>query len=122
MNLELLRTETVTASYNRRSTCLHLIVLGDLKSTTTPAQHRDVFFILAHNQVVALDVHAVELDLRAATMIDSLGLNLVIAVLKWSRQRNAKLSILVEKRGVYATMLAVGLERQLDLVYREPAV
>ncbi len=54
-------------------------------------------------------------------MVDSLGLNLVIAVLKWSKQRGATLRIIVGKRGVYSTMLAVGLERQAELIHTEPS-
>ena len=89
---------------------------GDLKSTTTAALHRDVFAILAHDSARSLQITTVELDISAATMVDSLGLNLVIAVLKWSKHRDASLRIIVGKRAVHSTMLAVGLDRQAELV------
>ena len=53
-------------------------------------------------------------------MVDSLGLNLVISVLKWSKQRGASFRIIVGKRGVYSTMLAVGLDRQAELINTAP--
>ena len=68
----------------------------------------------------SLSITVVELDLSTATMVDSLGLNLVIAVLKWSKQRGAAFRIIVGKRGVYSTMLAVGLDRQAELINTDP--
>jgi anti-anti-sigma regulatory factor len=113
--------ETATPLYDTQSSCLRLSVAGDLKSTTTAALHRDVFAILAHDHTRSLSITVVELDISAASMVDSLGLNLVIAVLKWSKQRGAALRIIVGKRGVYSTMLAVGLERQAELINTEPS-
>jgi anti-anti-sigma regulatory factor len=121
VNIDIPRTETVTPLYNTQSACLQLTVAGDLKSTTTAALHRDVFAILAHDYARSLSISIVELDISAATLVDSLGLNLVIAVLKWSQQRGAALRIIVNKRGVYSTMLAVGLDRQAELINTDPS-
>ncbi len=121
MNIPIPNTETATPFYNTQSSCLQLSVAGDLKSTTTAALHRDVFAILAHDHTRSLLIKVVELDISSATMVDSLGLNLVISVLKWSKQRAATLRIIVGKRGVYSTMLAVGLDRQAELINTEPS-
>ena len=119
MNIDIPRTETVKPLYNTQTSCLQLTLAGDLKSTTTAALHRDVFSILAHEYARSLQITQVELDISNATMVDSLGLNLVVSVLKWSKQRGAQLRILVGKRGVYSTMLAVGLDRQAELITTE---
>jgi anti-anti-sigma regulatory factor len=120
VNIDIPPTETVTPLYDTQSTCLQLTVAGDLKSTTFEALHRDVFAILAHEYARSLSITVVELDIRAASLVDSLGLNLVIAVLKWGQHRGATLRILVGKRGVYSTMLAVGLDRQAELINTAP--
>jgi len=120
VNIDIPHTETVTPLYNTQTSCLQLSVAGDLKSTTTAALHRDVFAILAHDYARSLSIAVVELDISAATMVDSLGLNLVISVLKWSKQRGASFRIIVSKRGVYSTMLAVGLDRQAELINTDP--
>ncbi|MCS6243148.1 MAG: hypothetical protein H2172_04710 [Opitutus sp.] len=120
MNIDIPHTETVKPLYITQTSCLQLTVAGDLKSTTTAALHRDVFAILAHDYARSLSITVVELDISAATMVDSMGLNLVIAVLKWSKHREAILRILVGKRGVYSTMLAVGLDRQAELINTDP--
>ena len=54
-------------------------------------------------------------------MVDSLGLNLIISVLKWGKQRDAQLRIKIGKRGVYSTLLAVGLDRQAELINIDPS-
>ncbi len=120
MNIAIPHTETVTPLYNTQSSCLQLAVAGDLISTTTAALHRDVFVILAHDYARSLSITVVELDISAATLVDSLGLNVVISVLKWSKQRGAAFRIIVGKRGVYSTMLAVGLDRQAELINTAP--
>ena len=116
VNIDIPRTETVTPHYDTQACCLQLTVPGDIKSTTTAALHRDVFAILAHDVTRSLSLKVIELDISAATMVDSLGLNLVISVLKWGKQRDAQLRIRIGKRGVYSTMLAVGLDRQAELI------
>ena len=116
MNIALPRTETVVSEFDKPSATLRLQVGGDVTSTTTGALHRDVQIILADEQTRALSIHRVELDLNAARMVDSLGLNLIITILKWAKNRDARLGIQVSKRGVYSTLLAVGLERQADLL------
>ncbi len=116
MNIDIPPSETVKSLYTTQTACLQLTLKGDLKSTTTAALHRDVFSVLAHESARTLQISVVELDILGASMVDSLGLNLIIAVLKWSQQRGAKMRILVGTRGVYSTMLAVGLERQAEVV------
>jgi anti-anti-sigma regulatory factor len=120
VNIAIPHTETVTPLYITQSACLQLVVAGDLKSTTTAALHRDAFAILAHDYARSLSITVVELDISAATMVDSLGLNLVISVLKRSKQRGAASRLIVGKRGVYSTMLAVGLDRQAELINTAP--
>lgn len=119
MNIGIPSSEAVKSLYCTQKSCLQLTLKGDLKSTTTAALHRDIFAVLDHESARTQYVSVVELDITGASMVDSLGLNLIIAVLKWSQQRGAKLRVLVGKRGVYSTMLAVGLERQSEVINSE---
>lgn len=115
MHRQLPRAETVAISFDTASGALGLVLAGDVKSTTVEALQRDAFALLAHERVRELEPRALVLDLRSAALVDSLGLNLVIAILRWARERNLPLAIELARRGVYLTMLAVGLERQADL-------
>jgi anti-anti-sigma regulatory factor len=65
-----------------------------------------------------LKVATVELDISSATIVDSLGLNLVLSVLKWANSSNAEARIIVGMRSVYEMLLAIGLEKHAQLIYR----
>jgi anti-anti-sigma regulatory factor len=99
---------------------LGLVLAGDVKSTTVADQQRDLFALLANELVRELDQRALVIDLRTAALVDSLGLNLIIALLRWARDRNLPLAIELAGRGVYLPMLAVGLDRQAKLRFQEP--
>ncbi len=115
MHQQLPRVGSVVLSFDQATGAIGLALAGDLKSTTVPELQRDVFALLAHDRLRELEARAVVLDLRSAAMVDSLGLNLIIAILRWARERNLSLAIELARRGVYMTMLAVGLERQTEL-------
>lgn len=113
------RAEKIALAFDRPSGALGLLVTGDVKSTTVAELQRDVFALLEHERVRELTPRLIALDLRAAGLVDSLGLNLIIAILRWARERNLPLAIDVGRRAVYLTMLAVGLDRQADLRFHE---
>ncbi len=116
MNIALPSTESVAADFDKINAILRIRFGGDLTSTTIAALHRDVQIILGDEHTRAMSIKRVELDMNSAKMVDSLGLNLVITLLKWAKNRDACLGIQISKRGVYSTLLAVGLERQANLV------
>ena len=119
MHLDLLKTATVKPSYTEETSCLHLTLEGDLKSTTIAEVRRDLATILKHEYVFLLKVALVELDISSAGIVDSLGLNLVLSVLKWAGNSNAEVRIIVGARSVYETLLAIGLDKHAQLIYRE---
>ena len=112
-------TGLVHSSYNPQTFCLQLTITGDLRSTTTPALHRDAFSILTQKYEIPPQISVVELDIKSATVVDSAGLNLVIAVVKWALQYNADARIIVGMRGVLAMMSAIGLDKHAQLIYHE---
>ena len=94
-------------------------VAGDLKSTTIDALQRDFADMLGSKNARLADLRVLELDLRDAAVIDSQGLNLLVGVLKGMKLRNVPVRAIVARRTVYLTMLAVGMDRQLELVFEE---
>jgi ABC-type transporter Mla MlaB component len=114
------KTPTITADYRWQEKALCLVFPGDVKSTTVESLHRDVFTVLADPGVRALEVTLLELDLTRAKVLDSLGLNLVVALHKLAQRRNENVKLRVGVRSVYLTCLAVGLDRQMDLCYEGP--
>jgi ABC-type transporter Mla MlaB component len=119
VHLDLLKTATVKPSYTEETTCLKLILVGDLKSTTIAEMRRDLGSILKHEYVFLLKITLVEVDISSAGIVDSLGLNLVLSVIKWAGTSSAEARIIVGTRGVYETLLAIGLDKHAQLIYRE---
>ena len=119
MHLDLLKTATVKPGYTEETTCLTLTLAGDIKSTTIAEMRRDLGTIIKHEYVFLLKIRLVELDISSAGMVDSLGLNLVLSVLKWAVTSNAEVRIIVGARGVYETLLAIGLDKHAELIFRE---
>ena len=118
MHLDLLKTSNVKPSFTEASACLHLVVEGDLKSTTIDAMRRDIGFILKHEYVSLLKIAVLELDISSAITVDSLGLNLVLSVLKWANNSGAEARVIVGMRSLYEMMVAIGLDKHAKLVYR----
>ncbi|MCS6243150.1 MAG: hypothetical protein H2172_04720 [Opitutus sp.] len=119
MHLDLLKTATVKPSYTEETTCLKLTLEGDLKTTTIAELRRDLATILKHEYVFLLKIALVEVDISSACIVDTVGLNLVLSVLKWAGTSNAEARIIVGARGVYETLLAIGLDKHAQVIYRE---
>ena len=112
-----LKFETLSGQYDAVECALKVRVQGDLKSTTVSALQRDFTAMLAADNVRLADLHVLELDLKDAVVIDSQGLNLMVTVLKLMKLREVPMRVRVDRRPVYLTLLSVGMDRQLELVF-----
>ncbi len=119
MNMELLATPNVKPHYITESACLQLTVLGDLKSTTVKVLHAEISSVIRHEYAFSLRVDVLELDISAAGIVDSLGLNLVLTLVKWATGNGAEIHIVVGARSVHDTLSAIGLERHAKFIYRD---
>jgi ABC-type transporter Mla MlaB component len=118
VHLDLLKTPNVKPSFTEAASCLLLVVEGDLKSTTIDEMRRDIGFILKHDYVFLLKIAVVELDISSAITVDSVGLNLVLSVLKWATNSSVEARVIVGMRSVYEMMLAIGLDKHAQIIYR----
>jgi len=91
-------------------------VTGDLVSTTTAAVRAEIDVLLAASSRLLEPGATLRLDLTAATMIDSVGLNLVVSLLKAVQTRGAKLQIAYSDQNVLRTLTFTRLDKQLELV------
>jgi len=87
---------------------------GDLISTSAGAV-RDALKQLLDAPDTLQGVHAVVLDLRAAAMIDSVGLNLIVAVLRASNRLGASMKIIHNDPNVNRILLFTRLDEQLEI-------
>jgi hypothetical protein len=119
VNIELLGTPNVKPSYNMQTGCLQLRVLVDLKSTTVKLLQSEISAIIKHEYAFSLKIESVELDITEARIVDSLGINLVLVLVKWATNNGAEVTLVVEVRSVFETLSAIGIQRLAKLVIRD---
>lgn len=89
---------------------------GDLTSTNAGAVRAAIGETLAGLDSAGASWHAVQLDLAAAKMVDSVGLNLVVGLLKQVQQRGARLQVTGANSNIVRAFTFTRLDRQVDLV------
>jgi ABC-type transporter Mla MlaB component len=67
-------------------------------------------------QVQQTPWRTLELDLSGAKMIDSMGLNFLVHILKWAKDRNAKSRILIRDRNLDRLLRFTRMNEHADVV------
>ena len=93
---------------------LTVIVPGDLLSTNAQALRVKIDEVLNSSKVGPGNTF--RLDLSRAKMVDSVGLNLVVSVLKEVQQRGARMQITCSNQNVLRTFIFIRLDQQIKLV------
>lgn len=76
-------------NYDIDDKSLYITVPGDILSTNVDSVRESIFDIIDSGQVTEGGFAKVTLDLTAAKMIDSAGLNLLVSILKVAKSKNA---------------------------------
>jgi anti-anti-sigma factor len=97
-------------------TALALKVSGDLVSTNAEAFRTEVGGILASADSAGRKWVLFSLDLTAAKMVDSVGLNLVVALLKRVQERGAKLQVTYSNPNVLRTFVFTRLDKHVEML------
>ena len=91
-----------------------MTVPGDILSTSTAAIREDLNSAIESFE--ARTASTLEIDARNASMIDSMGLNLVVSTLREATTRGLKLRLRVADRNVHRILLFTCLDRHLEVV------
>lgn len=95
---------------------LTLTFPGDVVSTNADVLRKQTFDILESETVTVSDWTTLKLDLRASKMIDSMGLNLLVSVIKLARNRNSKVIGHVGNTNVHRALCFTRLNTQMELI------
>lgn len=95
---------------------LTLTFAGDVLSTNVSTLRQEVFQYLESDEANRADWQTLQLDLRAAKQIDSMGLNLLVSIIKLARSRNAKVTGQIASLNVQRVLLFTRLNTQMELV------
>ncbi len=91
-----------------------LKVQGDLLSTNAKEIRASVEDLLAAPERVT-GLKSLVLDLTGASMIDSVGLNLIVAILRATKQAGGAMSIRHNNPNVHRILLFTRLDQQLEI-------
>jgi anti-anti-sigma factor len=99
--------------YTKRLT---LTTDGDILSSNSDIVRQQIFDLLESAAIRQANWETLELDLKSAKMIDSAGLNLIVAVIRHIKLRGSKLIATIASRDIQRTFLFTRLDKALDLV------
>jgi anti-anti-sigma factor len=98
---------------------LHLTFAGDLLSTNFDAISSEISEILGDPEIQAAEWNLLVLDLRSARLIDSMGLNLMVSLVKQVSPRQAKIKTLISSPTIQRTLVFARLEKYMEIVFEE---
>jgi|JI10StandDraft_1071094.scaffolds.fasta_scaffold704495_2 anti-anti-sigma factor len=88
---------------------------GDVLSTNVDGLRQAAFGLLEGERLKQAPWTTLKLDLTAAKMVDSAGLNLIVSIIKHAKNRGAAVRATVGNPNVYRTFIFTRLDKQLDL-------
>ena len=91
-------------------------VSGDLTSTTVGPVRLETDKLLMPDSVIAQGWTILRLDLTTAKMIDSVGLNLLVSILKRVQKRGASMQIVCPDPNIERTLAFTRLDQHIQLL------
>lgn len=88
---------------------------GDVLSTNADSLRQETFGLLEQPDLKSANWKTLKLDLTAAKMVDSSGLNLIVSIIKAVKSRGGSVRATVGNPNVYRTFIFTRLDKQLDL-------
>jgi anti-anti-sigma factor len=107
---------TTNLDLNHNEKTLTLRVAGDLTSTNAEALRNEVKPMLEITKDAARTWDTFKVDLTAAKMIDSMGLNLVVGWYKRVQGLDAKMQVAYSSPNILRTFVFTRLDKHIELV------
>jgi anti-anti-sigma factor len=105
----------INQTFNTADKTLQLTFPGDLLSTNTDQAKKEITAILESAAVKSSGWSTLKLDLTAARMIDSVGLNLVVSLYKEAKKVNAKTTAVISNPNIQRTFLFTRLDTHIQV-------
>lgn len=95
---------------------LTLAITGDLISSKAERLRPEINALLEPPADAPAQWTQLRLDLTGAKMVDSVGLNFIVSILKAVQKQSARMQILYSNQNVYRTFLFTRLDKHIELV------
>jgi anti-anti-sigma factor len=96
---------------------LAVFIEGDLVSTSAEPLRGEISRLIAKPTDSRIRWQVLRLDLSKAKVVDSVGLNFIVTILKAIQKEGAKMQIVYANQNVHRTFLFTRLDRHLELIY-----
>ncbi|HXG46740.1 MAG TPA: STAS domain-containing protein [Methylomirabilota bacterium] len=97
------------------SKTLTLTVPGDILSTNADQLRQEIQRLLESEAVHLAAWDVLKLDLKGAAMIDSVGLNLLVSLIKTARARNARTVAVISSSNIQRSLVFTRLDTQMEV-------
>jgi anti-anti-sigma factor len=111
----------ITHTYDRSTRRLTFDVSCDILSTTVDSLDAVIQPALQSEALRLAPWTELHLNLRAVKMIDSMGLNLLVNLVRVASSREARVSAVITRLNLHRLFLFTRLDRQVALTVEEPA-
>ena len=97
---------------------LSVTIPGDLLSTNAEQTRIEIFALFETEAVKTAGWTTLQVDLTAAKMVDSVGLNLIVAIYKEAQKRRAKTIAVISNPNIQRTFLFTRLDKHLQVIMK----
>jgi len=105
---------------DKKNGTLYLKFSGDITSTCHDQVSGEIEKILSDPLIDNMGWQSMELDLLSARIIDSMGLNVIVDLIRRVKARNGTIKSKISSRTIYRTYLFTRLEKQMEIEFVEP--
>lgn len=95
---------------------LKIVLACNVVSTNVDAVSQRMLAIIEDPNIWGADWDVLQLDLSESRMVDSVGLNWLVKLIKRVKARPAKLKVYVKNSNVYRTFLYTRMDKQMELI------
>lgn len=105
----------VSSDLKKDNQLLVLKVKGDILSTNAKERAEEIGNLIVKHK----EVSAVKLDINAAKMVDSVGLNMLLGIIKTVRENEAELVIHISSASINRVFLMSRFDKLAKIHFRE---
>lgn len=98
------------------ASALSVIIPGDILSTNADTLREELFGLLETPEIKAAAWRTLKLDLTTAQMVDSVGLNLIVSLLRAVKARQGNVEAAIRSANIHRTFVFTRLDRQITVV------
>lgn len=103
----------ITHQLDTAAGILSITVPGDILSTNADALRDELFDVLESPAIKAAVWPTLKLDLTGAQMVDSVGLNLIVSLVRAVKARNGKVEAVIRSPNIHRTFKFTHLDKQI---------